>query len=479
MSKTFALKERNARVTTEIIAGITTFFTMAYIIVTIPGMISGKAGSELESGVYIATCLAAFAGTMLMGLLANLPLAVAPSYGLCALFAYTVMEDYSYPQALAIVFISGILFILLTACRFDKVINRAIPKNLKLAVAAGIGLFVAYIGLKNSGIIVFNSEDSVTGLFRANGIMSGDKAAYVALMTLFGLIVMGFLTRLRIPGSILIGIAGTSALYWVISIATGMDKLPQASFSFSGMGDMFGSWLGNSFGVVFTKGFGGLFKGEDFVKGLISIGSIVLSFVFIDMFDSTGTILGAAMKNSKQSQNQEGDRPESDGYDLLDDKGNVKDLQKAFFADSIATTVGAVFGVSTTTTSVESCAGVTEGGKTGLTSVTTAICFVAALFCAPFIGYIPTAATSAALIYIGMLMMSTLKGFDWSDTTSVLPAFLCIIIMPFSGSIADGIYIGVIAHVLIKLVTLRLKDLSVTEMILAAIFVLKYLFLVL
>ncbi|MBE6758951.1 MAG: NCS2 family permease [Ruminococcaceae bacterium] len=460
--KLFKLKEKNAKITTEIIAGLTTFFTMAYIVFVNPDLISAGAGGDeaVKTSVFVATCLAAFFGTLLMGLLANIPFAQAPGMGLNAFFAFTVMGamGYSYAQALAIVFISGILFILITAVGLRQAIVRAIPKNLRYAISVGIGLFIAFIGLQGSKIVV-NNDSTLVGIAPFKEILNGDVAVYGALMTILGVVIIAVLNRFKVPGAILVGIIGTSALYWLIGSLTGIDPLPAKSIDLAQIGSQFGTWADTSFGVAFTEGFAGLFKGMSFLEGLVAVGVIVLSFSFVDMFDTIGTLIGAANKGG-----------------MLDEDGNMPEMTKAMLADSIATTTGAVLGTSTVTTFVESSAGIAAGGRTGLSSVVTAVCFLLALALAPLTGYVPGAATNAAIIFVGVLMMSSVKDIEWDDATEAVPAFVCIAAMPFCYSISEGIFLGIITHVLIKVLSFKFKDVSVIECILAALFILKYLF---
>ncbi len=458
----FKLKEKNAKITTEIVAGLTTFFTMAYIVFVNPDLISAGAGGDpaVYTSVFVATCLAAFFGTLLMGLLANIPFAQAPGMGLNALFAFTVMGamGYTYPQALAIVFISGILFIIITAVGLRQAIVKAIPKNLRYAISVGIGLFIAFIGLQGSGIVV-NNDSTLVGLAPFKSILAGDAAAFAALMTLLGVIIIAVLTRYKVPGAILVGIVGTSALYWLIGGLTGIAPLPETKIDFSQIGTQFGTWAETSFGVAFTEGFAGLFKGMSFFEGLLAVGAIVLSFSFVDMFDTIGTLIGAASKGG-----------------MLDENGDMPEMTRAMLADSIATTTGAVLGTSTVTTFVESSAGIAAGGKTGLSSVVTSVCFLLALALAPLTGYVPSAATNAALIFVGVLMMGSVKNIDWDDATEAVPCFICVAAMPFCYSISEGIFLGIISHVLIKALSFKFKDISIIECILAALFILKYLF---
>ncbi len=458
----FKLKEKNTRVTTEIIAGLTTFFTMAYIVFVNPTIIADGAGGDpaVRTSVFVATCLASFFGTLLMGLLANVPFALAPGMGLNAFFAYTVMLGfgYTYAQALAIVFISGILFIIITAVGLRQAIVKAIPKSLRFAISVGIGLFIAFIGLTGSGLVV-NSDSTLVTIGSIKSILTGDAAMFGTLMTLLGVVVIAVLSRFKVPGAILLGIVATSALYWAIGVPTGIVTMPSAAIDFSTIGSQFGTWAKTSFGVAFTEGFGGLFQGKTFLEGVLAVGAIILSFSFVDMFDTIGTIIGTASK-----------------ADMLDENGDMPEMTKAMLADSVATSVGAVFGTSTVTTFVESSSGIAAGGRSGLSSVVTAVCFLLALALAPLTGFVPSAATNAALIFVGVLMMSSVKNIEWDDITEAVPAFVCIAAMPFCYSISDGIFLSIIAHVLIKLLSGKLKDISIIECILAVLFILKYLF---
>ncbi len=451
-SKGFALREKGGKIHTEIIAGLTTFFSVAYVLFVVPQTIAGG-NTELYNGVYVASCLAAFAGTLMMALLANLPLTVAPSIALTAYFATTIMGKmgYSYPAALAVVFIAGLLYLLVCVCGLRTAINKALPKNLKIAISAGIGLFIATMGLEYGKVFDGGSMADV------GAILDGNFNTYTALMLLLGVLIMGLFARLHIPGGILCGIIAASGVYWGISLATGMDVLPDAKFSIAEVGAQFGDWLNESFGAVFTTGFGELFSGsESFGQGLLAVGMTVLAYTFIDIFSAAGTMLGTAAKG-----------------DLLDDEGNLPEMKKALLSDASATGISAILGAPGCVTSVESCAGVAEKGKTGLASIVTSVCFLAALFLAPFGAYIPAPAYGAALVFVGMMMMSAIKEFDWSDPTDALPAFVCILAMPLTGSIADGIFLGVIMHVLLKLVILCFIGLSIAETILAIVFILK------
>lgn len=459
----FKLKEKNARVITEIVAGITTFMAMAYIIIVNPQILTatmGDAAGEMQTAVFVATCLSACFGTMLMGLLANIPFAQAPGMGLNAFFAYTVMGTmgYTYAEALMIVFISGLLFILITAIGLRQAVVRAIPKNIKIAISVGIGLFIAFVGLQNAGIVTDSA--TLVGLISFNAaVASNVGAAYTAVVAIVGLVIITVLHRFKVPGAILLGILGTAAVYYAAGIPLGIVVWNGASVDLSLVGSQFGTWAENSLFACFTDGWQGLFAGKDVLEAILTVVMVVISFSLVDMFDTLGTLLGTARKAN-----------------MLDENGELPEMKKAMFADSIATSVGACFGTSTVTTFVESSAGVAAGGKTGLASVVTSILFLASLFLSPFVGLIPSAATAPALIFVGILMISAVKDLDLSDYTEAVPAFVCFTFMPFTYSIANGIAFGLITHLLIKLLSFKFKDISIAEIILVALFVLRYFF---
>lgn len=467
----FKLKENNARFTTEIIAGITTFVTMAYIIFVNPSMLAegialqGGEGVNMEliqSALFVATCLSAFFGTMLMALLANLPFAQAPGMGLNAFFAYTVMTTmgYSYAEALAIVFISGLLFILITCVGLREIVVKAIPKNIKAAISVGIGLFIAFIGLKNAGIVVGSSSTLVT-LVDFKSVISGGapEVAFAAVMTLVGLIIVAVFTRFRIPGAILLSIVASTAIYYLAGGALGIVTWPGASADLSTIGTQFGAWASESLFKNFTDGFQGLFAGKSLLESILTVFLVVVSFSLVDMFDTLGTLLGTARKAN-----------------MINEDGSMPRMKQAMLADSIATAVGACMGTSTVTTYVESSAGVSAGGRTGLSSVVTAILFLGSLFLAPFVGIVPSCATAAVLIFVGVLMMTAVKDIELEDATEAVPAFVCMAFMPFTSSIANGIAFGLITHLIIKLLSFKLKDISITEIILVALFIVRFFF---
>lgn len=455
MEKQFKLQENGTTVKTEVFAGLTTFFAMAYIIFVNPSLIC-YGDPAVFDGVFFATCISAAVGTLLMGLLANLPFAQAPGMGLNALFAFTAMPLVAslvgqpnmsivdqYQTALSIVLLSGILFIIITAIGAREAIIDAIPQNIKYAIGSGIGIFICFIGLQNSGLAVASSSTMVDLVDFTNIQQAGS-----ALVTLFGLLMIAILATMKIKGAILISIFGST----LIAYAANVTAMPH-DFTIN-----FASQAKNFVDVsLFQLDIATLFTGQNLAGTITSLFVIVISFSMVDMFDSIGTFLGTA-----------------DQAGLLDEDGKMPGMRKALMCDAIATTVGAFLGTSTVTTYVESAAGIGEGGKTGLTSVVTAIMFILALFMAPFISLVPACATAPALIYVGFLMMSGVAKVNFSDISEALPAFLTIVMMPLTYSIANGIGFGLISYVVIKASTNKAKEINVATWVITALFLVKY-----
>ena len=415
---------------TEIAAGITTFLTMAYILAVNPSIFSNLADLGMNTqAVFTATTLAAIVGTLIMSIYAKKPFGLAPGMGLNAFFVFTVCLTMGYPwqMALTAVFIEGIIFILLTVTKVRAWIVDAIPASLKRAIGAGIGLFIAFIGLKNAGIIVDNPATLVS---------LGKVTEGSALLGLIGIIITSVLVVKKVPGNLLIGI-----------LITAIIGIPMGITHFDGVVD-----TPPSIAPIFCQfDFSQLFSLDMLV--------IVLTFLFIDMFDTMGTLVGVCTKAGMM-------RPD----------GKIPGLNKAFMADAVATVAGACFGTSTTTTYVESAAGVAQGGRTGLTSFVTAICFVIALFFAPLFLGIPAAATSPVLVIVGLYMLTPIKDIELDDYSESIPAFITIIMMPLAYSISDGILCGMIGYVAINALCGQFKKLNVTMWILAVLFVLKYIY---
>ena len=451
LEKLFKLKENHTTVRTEVIAGITTFMTMAYILAVNPTMLAA-AGMD-PTAVLIATCLASFVGTLAMALLANYPFALAPGMGLNAYFAYTVCGNmgYSWQVALMAVLIEGIIFIILSLTNVREAIFNAIPTTLKKGVSAGIGLFIAFIGLQGAHIVVNNDSTLLSYVrFTENWHTEG----ICALLALLGLMLTIILYIKKVKGSILIGILATwvmgmicqAAGWYVVDVENGFYSL----YPTLQMTDF--SAIGKTFGQCFTADFHGV--------GVFNFIVVLLSFLFVDMFDTIGTLIGV-----------------SDKAGMLDENGRLPRVKQALLADSIATTAGAVFGTSTTTTFVESSAGVGAGAKTGLASVVTGFLFLLAILFAPIFTAIPGFATAPALIFVGFLMVSAIVKIDFNNLTEAVPAYLCLIAMPLMYSIAEGIAIGVISYVVINLICGKRKKITPLMYVLAVLFVCKYIFL--
>ena len=455
MEKLFHLKENHTDVKTEVMAGITTFMTMAYILAVNPNILSA-AGMDAKA-VLIATSLAAFFGTMLMALLANYPFALAPGMGLNAYFAYTVVltMGYSWQMALLAVFVEGIVFIVLSLTNVREAIFNAIPMTLKSAVSVGIGLFVAFVGLQNAKLIV-NSDSTLLTYQHFKG-ETFHSIGIGALLTLIGVLLIAVMLIKNVKGAILYGILLTWVLGIVCELAgiyvpdpeAGMySVIPTAFVSFD-----FSS-LGQTFGQVFHQDFSNFNLGNFIV--------VMLAFLFVDLFDTLGTLIGVASK-----------------ADMLDENGKLPRIKGALMADAVATSVGAVLGTSTTTTYVESASGVTEGGRTGLTAATTAVLFLLASIFSPLFLTIPSFATAPALIVVGFYMMGAVVKIDFDDMTDAIPAFLTILIMPLAHSISEGIAIGVISWTLINVLTGKAKEKKISPLmyVLTGLFIVKYIFL--
>ena len=459
LEKVFKLSENKTDAKTEILAGITTFMTMAYILAVNPSILSA---TGMDSGaVFTATALAAFIGTLLMAIFANYPFALAPGMGLNAYFAYTVVlgMGYSWEYALTAVFAEGIVFILLSATNVREAIFNAIPQNLKAAVSVGIGLFIAFIGLQNAKIVIGGSTllqlFSVDKYNEVNGVSASfNDVGITVLLAIIGIIVTGILVVKNIKGNILWGILIT----WLLGIICQFTGLyvPNADLGFYNLLPDFSNGLSiPSLSPIFCK--------LDF-SGIFSLNFIVIlfAFLFVDLFDTIGTLIGVSAK-----------------ADMLDENGKLPRIKGALMADAVATTVGAVIGTSTTTTFVESASGVSEGGRTGLTSVTTAILFGLSLFLSPIFLAIPSFATAPALVIVGLYMLTNVTNIDFNDMSEAIPCYVCIIAMPFFYSISEGISMGVITYVVLNLITGKAKEKKVSALmyVLAVLFVLKYVFL--
>ncbi|HHW22899.1 MAG TPA: NCS2 family permease [Clostridiaceae bacterium] len=465
LEKQFQLKEKGTNLRTEIVAGATTFFTMAYIIFVNPAIL-GATGMP-QGGIYVATILAAVIATLIMGLFANVPYAQAPGMGMNAFFTYTVCFalGFTWQQALAMVFVCGIINIVVTATQIRKSIIKAIPQSLQYAIGGGIGLFIAYIGFKNAGFLKFTSEakpgaplfvipaEGTPETVVANGanvvpalVNFTDPAAQLALI---GLIITAVLMILKVKGSILIGIIATT----LIGIPMGVTNLDMSTpYKISDISETF-----------LALDFGGLFG--DPGKILIVI-TTILAFSLSDTFDTIGTFIGTGRKS--------GIFDDKDEMELFSGKGFKSKMDRALFADATATSIGALLGTSNTTTYVESAAGIGVGGKTGLTSVTTAVLFLICLVFAPVAGIVPAAATAPALIIVGVLMMESFGKINWEDFDEALATFFTAVVMPFTYSIANGIAVGFVFYVIMKLTKGKAKDIHPIMYIVTALFIANF-----
>ena len=439
MEKVFKLNENGTTFQREIFAGLTTFLTMAYILAVNPGMLGLIGDGMTPAAVFTATAVASAIATLMMAFTANLPVALAPGMGLNAFFTFTVVMGmgYSWRLALTAVFLEGIVFIILSLFNVREAIIKAIPVNLKKAVAVGIGLFIALIGFYNSGIVISTFPNgTILGLaekFNSPGVVSGSYP----LLAFIGLIIIAVLYVLKVPGAILIGIFAAT----IIGIPLGVTHISEG-------------WS------PFSMPAAPLFFEFDFSPATLltfKFFTIFFTFLFVDIFDTIGTLVGVTTQAK-----------------LVDKDGSIPRVKQALLSDAVGTVAGAALGTSTVTSYIESAAGVSAGGRTGLTSLTTGVLFLLALFLSPLFLLIPGAATAPALIFVGFLMMQPVIGIDFSDPTEGIPAFIAIVMMPFAYSIADGIVYGILAYVILKAADRKFSDITIITWVLFAIFVLRF-----
>lgn len=457
LEKFFHLKENNTDVKTEVMAGITSFMTMAYILAVNPNILSA-AGMD-HGAVFTATAVASFLGTLCMALFANYPFALAPGMGLNAYFAYTVVlgMGYTWQVALAAVLAEGLIFILLSVCNVREAIFNAIPLPLKRAVSVGIGLFIAFIGLQNAKIVI--SSATLVSLFTLDGYnqtLNGVTATFqdagiTVILAILGVIITGILVVKNVKGNILWGILITWLLGVICQFAGLYVPNPEVGF-YNLLPDFSNGISIPSLAPIFGKF---SISGVPILEFVV----IIFAFLFVDIFDTIGTLIGVASK-----------------ADMLDKDGKLPRIKGALMADAVATTAGAVLGTSTVTTFVESASGVSEGGRTGLTSLTTAVLFLLSLFLSPIFLAIPSFATAPALIIVGFYMLGAVSDINFKDASEGIPAFICIAAMPFFYSISEGIAMGVISYVAINAISGKGKKVSVAMYILAVLFILKYIF---
>lgn len=453
LEKLFHLKENHTDVKTEVVAGITTFMTMAYILAVNPTILSA-AGMD-RGAVFTATVLASFIATCLMAFMANYPFVLAPGMGLNAYFAYTVVLQmgYSWNQALAAVFVEGLIFIVLSLTNVREAIFNAIPMNLKHAVSVGIGLFIAFIGLQNAHIVV-NNDATLLGMFSFKGSLTAgtfNSEGITVLLALIGILVTAVLLYKNVKGNILWGILITWGLGILCQFLGLYQPNPEAGF-YNLLPDFSNGISVPSLAPTFMKMDFSVVASLDFVI-------IMFAFLFVDMFDTLGTLIGVSSK-----------------ADMLDKNGKLPKIRGALLADAVGTSVGAVLGTSTTTTFVESASGVSEGGRTGLTALVSAGLFLVALFLSPIFLAIPAFATAPALVVVGFLMLTSITKIDFEDYSEAIPCFIAIIAMPFMYSISEGIALGTISYVVINLICGKAKEKKISALmyVLAVLFVIKY-----
>lgn len=428
LEKAFGYRPSVNNFRTELLAGFTTFLTMAYILAVNPSVFSALASQGMPTAsVFTATALAAIVGTLCMSIIAKKPFGLAPGMGLNAFFVFTVClgMGYSWQFALTAVLIEGLIFVILSATKVREAIANAIPTSLKRAIGVGIGFFIAFIGLKNAGLVV-NSEATTVAL--------GDLGSKTAILAIIGLVLTSVLVVLKVRGGMIIGILATT----IIGIPMGITK-------FTGVVD-----TPPSLAPIFCQ-----FQWNQILTWDMFV--VVFTFLFIDMFDTIGTVVGVSVKSG-----------------MVDKDGKVDGIGKMLMADAIATVAGACFGTSTTTTYIESASGVAEGGRTGVTSLVIALCFLVALFFAPLFLAIPSAATGPVLVIVGVMMMAPVRDIDWDDYSEAIPAFITLLLMPLTYSISDGIMLGMISYVVINALTGKFKKISVALWILAVLFIARY-----
>lgn len=461
MEKFFKVKERGSTVKIELMAGLTTFMAMAYILMVNSSMFA-ELGVVSYNAVYIATAISAVVGTLLIALIANLPLGLASGMGLNAFFVYTICFTFglSYANALVLVLLDGILFVLLTVTGVRAKLFAAIPDCVRIAIPAGIGLFIAFLGLQNSGIIVADSSTCVN--LASFNLLSGNATwgdVMPKLVTIAALVIIAVMSYKKIKGSVLWGILGGTVIYYLLGFTVPgfydgfADKLNFNPFS------AFGDWATQCAGKVFTEGFdfSAYLANHSTADLALVIATSALAFCMVDMFDTLGTLYGACSRGN-----------------MLDENGQVPNFEKAMLSDAVATCVGAVCGTSTVTTFVEASAGVAEGGRTGLAALTTGALFFIAMFLSPVAALIPSCATAAALIYVGVLMMGCVTNIDWNDPAVAVPSFMTVAMMPMAYNISYGIAFGLVTYIFISIFTGKIKEIKPFTWVVGALFAIMF-----
>lgn len=452
--KIFGLQEKGTNFIAEILAGITTFITMSYVLIQCPQLLAD--GGISQSAAYAAVCMSAFVGCMLMGFIANQPYILSPSIGMIAFFSATLLTDmhYTYHQALALILLAGLIFLLLSVTGLQNAIAKAIPQNMKNALSAGLGIYIALLGLRNAGFIDISSN----GTWQLVDFSQQSARLFTTFIMFIGIIIIAMCKRFGLPAPTLLGILASCAIYYIVGVSSGLVDTAELSVDFGSTGTQLSAWASSALFKNFTSGIAGLFGSMQMsFKSILTLIVMILVCSLSNSVESTGVIFATA-RNSGQ----------------LDEGGNFGDLKKTLMANSIATITGSCFGCPALTVAPESNAGISAGGKTGLTAVTAGAMFLMALLFTPLAGAIPSVVTAAAMVYIGILMLNAVKDIDLSDIGESLPAFVTIIVIPFTSSVIDGIALGIIIHVIISICTFKFKSVNLLELIIAGLFAFNY-----
>lgn len=452
--KIFGLQEKGTNFVSEILAGITTFITVAYLPLQCAQLLAGKGIGQ--TATYIAICLTSFVACLVLGFLANQPYILTPSVGMIAFFSGTLLTDmnYTYTQALALVLIAGVIFLLLSVTGLQSKVFGAIPGNLKNALSAGLGIYIALLGFRNAGFLTTDSN----GTWHLVDFSQRNTQLFTSMLLFVGVILIIMCKKLNLPAPILLGIMATGVIYYVVGVPTGFVNTVDLQVNFSDVGSQLSDWAASTLFKNFTQGIAGLFGSMHFtLKSIITLILLVLIYTLFSSMESTGVIYATA-RNAGQ----------------LDDGGNFGGMKMTMLSNSIGTLVGSCFGCPTMTVAPESGAGISAGGKTGLTAVTAGLLFFGAIAFAPFIGLVPSALTACAMVYIGILMLNSAKDIDFGDIGESIPAFVTMIVIPFTSSIIDGIALGMIAHVAINIFTFKFKSINLIELIFGVLFAINY-----
>lgn len=452
--KLFGLQEKGTNFVSEILAGITTFITVAYLPLQCAQLL---AGNDIgKTAAYIAICLTSFVACLVLGFMANQPYILTPSVGMIAFFSGTLLTnmDYTYPQALALVLIAGIIFLLLSVTGLQNKVFGAIPGNLKNALSAGLGIYIALLGFRNAGFLTTDSN----GTWHLVDFSQRSAQLFTSMLMFMGIILIILCRRFNLPAPILLGIIATGITYYAVGVPAGFVKMTDLTVNFSEVGRQLSDWASSILFRNFTQGISGLFGSMEFtLKSILTVIVLILIYTLFNSMESTGVIYATA-RNAGQ----------------LDDGGNFGGMKMTMLSNSIGTLIGSCFGCPTMTVAPESGAGITAGGKTGLTAVTTGVMFLGAIAFAPFIELVPSALTACVMLHIGILMLNAAKDIDFGDIGESIPAFVTMIVIPFTSSIIDGIALGMMAHVAINFVTFKFKAINIMELIFGVLFAIHY-----